>query len=77
MYYNNPLGDAEDILHTPLLKGEGTAICVSLRDDFTPLSSIYCQWVCRCRQVPGGCHVAASDVLLFWKLLARSLICLV
>lgn len=45
--YSNPLGDAEDTLYTLLLKGEGTAICVSPRDDFTPLSRVCCQWVCR------------------------------
>ena len=47
MCYSNPLDDAEDTLYTLLLRNEGTAICVSPRDDFTPLSGVCCQWVCQ------------------------------
>lgn len=77
MRCSNPLGNAEDTLYTLLLKSKGTAICASPGHDFTPLTSVCHQWGCQCRQEPGGCHIAASDVLLLWKLLVCSLICLV
>lgn len=76
MRYNNSLCNAEDSLYTLLLKSEGTAICASPGHDFTPLTSVCHQWGCQCQQVPGCCHIAASDVLLLWKLLVGSLICL-